>query len=211
MLFLPSGTYTGDCHYQDSTWVHNRTKGYKEYYHYFPTKSNNRTVIEVPPTTPRMTVTTMATIRKPWYQTQMPNPMKLHIVPRRKQLSMRVRAMNHGHRIPNFQRISFSLSSRRYSVWIISFRSSFLGSELSPVAARIRAWVVRSERMKRQTTAHVVAPRLNMILAQRKTRGSTAGSSPSVCRRVVSTPLDNAVCRRARGRMSHSCELRIER
>ena len=205
------GPTRGNCHYQDNTCVESGTRGYEGHYHYFPTKSNSRTVIEIPPTTARMAVTTMATIWTPWYQTQMPNPMKLHIVPRRKQLSMRVRAMNHGHRMPNFQRISFSLSSCRYSIWIISFRRSFLGSELSPVAARIRAWVVRSERMKRQTTAHVVAPRLKMMLMQRKTRGSTAGSLPSVCRRVVRTPLDNAVCRQARGRMSHSCGLRVER
>lgn len=201
----------GGCHYQNRTCVDNGTKGYKGLYHYFPMNSNSRTVMEVPPTTPRMTVTTMATVWKPWYQTQRPNPMKLHIVPRRKQLSMRVRAMNHGHRMPNFQRISFSLSSCRYSTCIMSFIRSFLGSEPSPVAARIRACVVRSERMKRQTTAHVVAPRLKMMLMQRKTRGSTAGSLPSVCRRVVSTPLDNAVCRQARGRMSHCCGRRVER
>lgn len=93
----------------------------------------------------------------------------------------------------------------------MSLRRSFLGSEPSSVAARIRALVVKSERMKRQTTALVVAPRLKMMLAQRKTRGSSAGVFPRVCRSVVSTPVDSAVCRTARGRMSHSCWRRVGR
>jgi len=171
------------------------TKKYKEYYHYIPAMSNSRRSTENPPTTPSRVVTTMATFWKPWYQTQVPNPVKVHIVPRRKKVIMRDFAMNHDHPKPNFMRISVSLSSSRYSIRIMSFRRSFLGSEPSSVAARIRALVVKSERMKRQITAHVVAPRLKMILAQRKIRGSSAGSFSRVCRRVVRTPVDSAVCR----------------
>jgi 3-hydroxyisobutyrate dehydrogenase-like beta-hydroxyacid dehydrogenase len=45
---------------------------------------------------------------------------------------------------------------------------------------------------------------LKMMLEQRKIRGISAGALARVCRRVVRTPVDSAVCRGARG-MSHPC------
>jgi hypothetical protein len=129
-----------------------------------------------------------------------PMSMNVHRAPRTKHHSICFLARLRMGFIPNSLNNSSSFSALKYRSSISSSRSTCPGNDCGSLAL-IRACVDMSEKMIRQNTAEVVAPRLKMMLPyvnHRSTCELIAGvlvlSVPMICNRLPWRPVNRAVC-----------------